>query len=85
MNYKKVGEITHYFDHIQVAVLKVTEGSVKEGDTIRIGEEADGFEQKVESMQVDHLAVNEVKAGEEAGLKVAQKTKEGDAVYLVTE
>jgi len=85
VNYKKVGEITHYFDHIQVAVLKVTEGSVKAGETIRIGEEADGFEQKADSMQIDHQTVAEVMAGQEAGLKVAQKTHEGDAVYLVTE
>ena len=33
---KKVGMITHYFGKINVAVLKVTEGEVKVGDTIRI-------------------------------------------------
>lgn len=79
-----VGKIIHYYDKIQVAVLQVDKGTVKVGAEIMIGEEGEGFTQKVESMQVNHQQVEEIKAGEEAGLKVEKEVKEGDKVYLVT-
>lgn len=85
MNYTRVGKISHYFDKIQVAVLAVTEGSVKVGDTIRIGEEDTGFEQVVESMQKDHANVSEATTGMEVGMKVTSPVHENELVYKVTE
>lgn len=78
---KKIGEVVHYFDKIKVAVLRVDEGLVKVGDEIIIGEENENFVQKVESMQVNHLQIDEAKAGDEVGLKVDQDVKEGMSVY----
>lgn len=68
---------------IGVAVLEVENGSVKTGDTILIGEEGEGFEQEVTSMQVDHEQVDEVKKGGDCGLKVDQEAKKGSNVYKV--
>lgn len=85
MNYVKVGKISHYFDKIQVGVLAVESGTVKVGETIRVGEEGVGFEQKVESLQVDHKEVEEIAAGSEGGMKLAQASHEGTVVYKVTE
>ena len=84
MSNQLVGKITHYFDKIAVAVLEVTQGEVKVGDTIQIGEDGLGFSQTVDSMQVDHASVNVAKAGDEVGLKVIQEVKKGDNVYQVT-
>ncbi len=83
MAYKKVGKIVNYLDKIGVAVLVVENGSVKTGDTILIGEEGEGFEQVVESMQIDHEQADEVKKGGDCGLKVDQKVKKGSNVYKV--
>ncbi len=80
---KLVGKITNYLDKIGVAVLEVTDGSVKVGDTILIGEEDDGMEMTVQSMQVEHEPVNEVKVGDDCGLKVDEKVKKGSKVYKV--
>lgn len=85
MDYIKAGKITHYFDKIGVAVMDVTDVTLQVGDTIRVGEEADGFEQKIDSMQVNHEQVEVAKAGDEVGLKVSQPTKEKDVVYKVVE
>lgn len=85
MNYNQVGKIVHYFDKIQVGVLTVTEGTVKVGDTIRIGEEGVGFEQVVDSMQIDHKPIESISTGQEAGLKLAQASHEGALVYKVSE
>ena len=83
MAYKKIGKIVNYLDKIGVAVLEVESGSVKAGDTILIGEEGEGFEQVVASMQVDHEQVDEVKKGGDCGLKVDQEAKKGSNVYKV--
>ena len=78
---KKVGRIVNYLDHIGVAVMEVDAESIKVGDEIRIGEEGEGLEMEVASMQVDHKAVDEVKKGEDCGLKVEADVKKGSSVY----
>lgn len=79
----KVGTITHYFDKIQVAVLEIEEEAVRVGDTIYLGEEPDGFAQKISSMQVEHVSVEEAKKGDAVGLKVDQAVHKGIPVYKV--
>lgn len=78
---KLVGEITHYFSNINVAVLKLS-GSLKVGDTIRIvgGVDTD-FEQVVDSMEIEHQKVKQAKKGDDVGLKVEQQVREGYKVY----
>lgn len=85
MDYIKAGKITHYFDKIGVAVLAITDENIKVGDKIRIGEFGVGVEQKVDSMQVEHRAITEAKAGEEVGLKVISAVKSGDFVYKISD
>lgn len=81
---KEIGKITHYFPRINVAVIEA-KAELKVGDKIHIkGKEAD-FEQPVDSMQVEHLAVEKVNAGEAAGMKVLNPVREGDLVYLIAE
>ena len=79
----KVGKITHYYDKLGVAVLEL-EDSLSAGDEIRFvrgGE--DLFEQDVSSMQVEHEAMGNAKAGDVVGLKVDQAVKDGAEVYKV--
>ncbi len=79
----KVGEVTHFFTDISVAVLNLTE-ALHEGDTVRIvGNETD-FEQTIQSMQVDHEDVKEGKPGQEVAVKVESRVRSGDAVYRAT-
>ncbi len=84
-DYIKIGKITHYFDKIGVAVLEVSDGKIKVGDRIRIGEFENGIEQNVDSMQVEHQQVGEAKAGDEVGLKVITAVKSGEIVYKISE
>ena len=54
---------------------------LKVGDEIRVvGGETD-FNQVVESMEVDHKKVKEAKKGDEVGMKVGQKVREGYRAY----
>jgi len=80
---KLIGKITHYFANIEVAVIDLT-SPLKVGETIRVvGGEATDFEQKVESMQIDHAAVKSAKKGDSVGLKIKEKVHEGYKVFKV--
>jgi len=80
---KLIGEITHYFSNIGVAVIKLS-GVLSLGDTIRVvGGETTDFEQNVDSMEVDHKKIKKAKKGDEVGLKVKEKVREGYKVYKV--
>lgn len=85
MTEQKVGSIQHYFDHVQVAALKLQKGGLKVGDTIHIKGHTTDFVQKVESMQIDHKVVKEVKKGDDVGIKVKDRVREQDDVFRVME
>jgi translation initiation factor IF-2 len=81
---EEIGHITHFFPKINVAVIEVTAGTLKVGETIRIKGHTSDFSQTVESLQQEHLQVPELKPGASAGLKVKEHVREGDKVYKVT-
>lgn len=78
---KKVGKITHWYDKLGVAVVKLS-GSLKVGDQVKVRRGNEEFDATVESMQIDHEDVKSAKKGDEAAIKLPQKTKEGAAIYL---
>ena len=84
MTEHQVGKVTHYFDHIGVAVLALQE-VLRVGDTIHFHGHSTDFTQKVESMQLEHQGVDEGKPGQDVAMKTAQKVHEHDAVFKVTE
>ena len=80
---KKIGVVTHYFDNISVAIVKL-EDTLAQGERIRVKGHTTDFEQEADSIQVDHANINEAKSGDEIGMKVSEKTREGDEVYKVS-
>jgi len=77
---KLIGKVTHYFDKIKVAAIRLS-APIKVGDQIRIvGGEVD-FKQKVSSMEINHQKINKAKKGEEIGLKVKERVREGYRVF----
>ena len=80
---QKIGIVTHYFGKIGVAALKITDGELRVGDTIRIKGHTSDFTQTVKSMQVEHESVEVARTGDEIGLKTAEYTREHDSVYKV--
>jgi translation elongation factor EF-Tu-like GTPase len=76
---EKIGEVIHFFDRISVAVLRL-EKKLKLGDEVHfLGRDSD-FSQTIDSMQIEHEAVSECKAGEEVAVKVQQPVRRGDTV-----
>ena len=80
----KIGEVTHYYGKIGVAIIKLS-SALKKGDTIHFVGHSTDFSQQVESIQFDHKDILEGQKGQEVGLKAQEKVREGDEVFLVTE
>jgi len=81
---ERVGIVTHYFNHLSVAILKLETGNLRVGDTIHIKGHTSDFYQRVESMEIDHVHVNDARPGQSFGVKVKDHAREHDAVYKVT-
>lgn len=72
----------HFYDKLGVAIIDLTSGGLKVGDELKFKRGEEEFNQKVESLQVDHKEVDSVKKGDSFGLKVDQPAKVGTEVYL---
>lgn len=79
---KKIGKITHYFGKIGVGIIKVDD-TLSVGDKIKVKGATTDFEQEISSMQVDHKEVKEASKGDEVGVKMDDKVREDDEVFLV--
>ena len=79
-----IGKITHYYNHINVAVLKLDE-QLKLGDMIHILGHTTDFEQRVNSIEVEHHPVVWVKPGDDVAIRVNEPVREHDTVYRIVE
>ena len=80
---ERIGVVTHYYGNLLVAIVKLEAGTLRVGDTIHIRGHTSDFSQRVESLQVEHAAVNAVGPHDEFGIKVHQHAREHDIVYKV--
>jgi len=78
----EIGKITHYYGHISVAIIQLSD-LMKVGDNIHIKGHTSDFTQEVSSMQIEHNDVTEAKAEDLVGIKVAQKVHPSDKVFKV--
>jgi hypothetical protein len=77
----QIAKITHYYDKIGVAVIKVMKKPLKVGDVVKISGQGNEFVQTIESLQVEHKQVNKVMPGKVAGIKTDKPVKDG---YIVS-
>ncbi len=78
-----LGKILHYYDKIGVGLLKLNTGKLQIGDEILIiGKVSGVIRHKVLSMEIEHKKINEVKKGDNVGIKIPFCRK-NDEVYRV--
>lgn len=77
-----IGKVTHYFGHVNAAVVKLRQG-LAAGDTIHIKGHTTDFTQTATSMQLDHQSISAGKKGQEIGLEVKDRVRTGDLVLRV--
>jgi translation elongation factor EF-1alpha len=79
----QIGIVTHYFGHIGVAVLTLTE-KIAVGETVHFLGHSTDFQQVVASMQVEHKPIQEAKPGDEVAMKVDKAVHANDKVFRIT-
>ncbi len=79
-----IGKVSDFFARPVVAGIELT-GTLKLGDKIHIKGHTTDMELTVDSMQIDNVDVEEAKAGDSVGIKISDRARRGDTVYLVTD
>lgn len=79
---KLIGEVTHYFPHVQAAVIKLS-APLTIGDTVKIKGHTTDLAQMVTSMQIDRVTITSGKKGDEIGLQVSSRVRQGDKAYKI--
>ncbi len=80
----EIGRVTHYYNHLNVAVLSL-QISLKIGDTIHFLGHLTDFTQRVTSMEIEHHNVITVKPGDDVAIKVIEPVRVHDMVYRVVQ
>lgn len=79
-----LGVVTHFYGGIEVAIVKLAK-PLGVGANVYFKGATTDFTQTVESMQYDHVDIPAGKKGQEVGMKVTDKVREGDEMYEAAE
>lgn len=79
---KPIGTVTHYYGNLKVAIVKFNKAQ-KAGVRVRFKGATTDFEDTLGSMQFEHQDISTAEKGQEVGVKVKDKVREGDEVYDV--
>lgn len=82
MTEKEIGKVSSFFSHVSVAAIKLT-GKIKVGDKVHIKGSTTDFEDTVKSIQIEKKEVKEAGKGKHIGIKVSEKVRPNDIVFLV--
>jgi translation elongation factor EF-1alpha len=83
MTEKKIGKITHYYNHLHVATVNITDGELQIGDMIHVEGHTSNFMQKLCSMELEHESTDVAKPGDNVGIAIDEYARENDSVYVV--
>lgn len=76
----EIGHVSHVFSKINVAIIELAL-PLSIGDRILIKGPLTGFEQVVQSMQIELKDIQRAEGGQSVGLKLTQLAREKDVVY----
>jgi putative protease len=83
MSEKKIGEVMKYFTKPSVAGVRVDNGELSIGDSIKFSGHTTDFIDVITSMEVDNKLVSRAIAGDFFGVKVSDRVRPGDEVFKV--
>jgi putative protease len=80
---KRIGEVMKFFSKPLVAAVKITDGEIAVGDSIKFSGHTTDFTDVIQSMEVDNQSVQKAVAGDFIGVKVSDRVRPGDEVFKV--
>jgi len=81
---ERIGRITHYYGQVNAAVIAIEQGELRRGDTIHVRGHTTDFYQRVDRIERDHAEVEMAWIGQQVGIEVSQRVREGDEVIRVS-
>jgi selenocysteine-specific translation elongation factor len=79
---KEIGKVSDFFARPVVAGIELT-GNVKVGDTLHVHGHTTELMFTIDSMQINNVNVDVAKKGDLIGIKVPERVRPGDTVYIV--
>lgn len=83
MSTSLIGRVTHYYNHLQVAILSLT-GELQIGDYIYVHGHTTHLHQRVTSLHINHRWVRAAASGQTVALKVGAPVRPHDVVERTT-
>lgn len=80
----KIGEVIKFFAKPSVAAVKVINGEINVGDTLKFTGHTTDINLTIDSMEVNNQRVQKAVAGDYIGVKVPDRVRPGDEVFRVT-
>jgi putative protease len=80
----RVGEVTHFFDRINVAAIQLSH-PLHKGDQVHFLGHGSDFTQEITSIQIEHEAVDLAPKNVEVAVRVIKPVKAHTSVFLITE
>ena len=84
MSGKLVGEVSHFYDRIGVAVIDLLD-AVQIGDQVHFLGRSTDFRQEVKSLQIEHQSISEAGKGQEIAMRVENRVRNHDKVFKLTD
>jgi len=80
---KPIGAVTHFFPKVDAAVIQVKRGPIHLMDVLSFRGPSTDFNQTIGSMQIDRKPIEVANSGQEIGVQVKDRVREGDLVFKV--
>jgi putative protease len=80
---KDIGKVVNYYAKVDAAEIHLWDDLKLDDEIIIQGPTTGSFSQRVESLQVNHQEIQKSKKGSNVGLKVDERVRPGDIVYLI--
>ena len=84
MKEQEIGYVSKYFGQISVAAIEITAGKLGVGDTIHIKGHTTDINEKIQSLQIEHNAVENAKKGDSICIKETEKVRRKDKVFKIS-
>jgi len=81
---QRIGEVMKFFAKPSVAAVKIADGEISVGDTIKFTGHTTDLTMALDSMEVNNQRVPRAVAGDYVGIRVADRVRPGDEVFKVT-
>lgn len=78
---KPIGQVTHYFRKIGVAIVRFKK-PVRVGTSVEFRGATTDFSDTISSMQLEHKSVNTAPKGKQVGVRVKKRVRDGDGVFI---